>query len=186
MKKNVIKLNWDYPLPTINYKLGFTVIELLVVISIIAILTTAVTINFKAQREQQELLASSSDVISRLREVQSNLLAGKVIPGGTVSAKAYQINFTASGSTFDILYNTGSATTTLETVKLSKNIAVKQVLVGGTAQSPVSVYLRAPFGKMTVVGTGTNQILQIDLEHQKSSAVRSVIMDGISGRVGLK
>lgn len=168
-----------------RFQSGFTVIELLVVIFIIGLLTSLVTTNFEKQRQQQEIHAAAADLISKLREVQSNLLGGKVISGGTTAAKAYQIALTPGAATFRIDYNAGAATTTLETVSFSKNTLISQILVGGTPRNPANVYLRAPFGKITVEGSA-NQNIQIDLRHQTSGQTRSVLIDGISGKVGLQ
>jgi len=165
-----------------NSRFGFTMIELLVVIFIMTLLTSLVTTNFQRQRQQQEIQASSSDLISKIREIQSNLLGGKVVPAAGKAAEAYQIVFTPGSTAFRVDYNAGGATTTLETVSLpTPNVVIDQIVPG----SANPIYLRAPFGKITAGGVA-NLTIQIDLKHSKSGNVRSVIIDGVSGKIGLQ
>lgn len=56
---------------------GFTLVELLVSIAIIALITTAATANFRAGRRGDELLTAGRLVAATLRRAQTDALAGR-------------------------------------------------------------------------------------------------------------
>ena len=165
---------------------GFSLIEFLVVTAIIAILTTIVTVNFRQQRAQQETQAAANELVSKVREVQNFILAGRLIRGTTESATMYVINFSSSAGSsqsYGIDYRTASVpTTTFETINLPANIRIGQLLVDGTPRSPIAVQIYSPFGKITV-SDSANAIAQIRLDHV-SGYTRTVTVDGISGKIG--
>lgn len=171
------------------YERGFTLIELLVVIFITGILSTMVAVNFQQQRQQQELVNAGNEVISKIREVQNLILTGREVAGGS-AADAYEITFNANSQSFTIDYLIDSTRTTLETVTLSQSIEVRQVLVGSSlsslgASSPGVLRFEAPFAKVKVSGNA-NWSLEVDLNHKKTGSIRALVVDGISGRIGVK
>ncbi len=136
--------------------------------------------NFRQLRISQELSSGTREIISKIREVQNFVLAGQTRTGGT--PQAYEITLTTPSQTYVIEYEINSATTTLETISLTRNLEISQVLVGGTPRTPVSLRLTSPFGRILVDGAA-NQTLNIVLNHQTSNQTRSVVIDGISGRI---
>ncbi len=162
---------------------GFTLIELTVVAAISAILATIVLFNFQSLRTQQEVTAASNDLISKLREVQNAVLSGKII-NGVEAADAYEIRFTAPATTYTIYYEINLVQTLLETVRLPRNMEVSQLTVS-SPDPAVTVRITAPYAPIFIDGA-SNQNLQIRLNHQKVGRTRTVIIDGISGRVGVQ
>lgn len=154
---------------------GFTLIELLVVVFITATLTGLVTFNFSKLRSQQETQAAATDLVSKIRGLQTDILAGNEVVSGVVPS-AYEIVFSAPSTTYRVDYIVNSVATTLETVALTQNIQVS-TLTGGSV-----LRISSPFGKLLVDGVA-NRTLQITLTHSSGTQSRKVTVDGISGRV---
>lgn len=163
---------------------GFTVIELLTVVFIMAVLTTIVMINFQAQRRSQEIAAARQDALSKIREMQSNLLAGKVLAGETAAPGAYEIIFTSGATAYAINYfiGGGAAKALPNCCQVLQNVRVKQVYVAGVSKLNARIRFLAPYGAITVDGSA-NQTVRIELEHTKSSQTKSIVIDGVSGRI---
>ena len=164
---------------------GFTLLELVVVIAITSILTTVVTVNFQQQKSSQEVNAAAVDFISKIREVQNNILAGKTMSGQIKPATAYQIVLTTNSNSYRIDYDMGGTINTLETVTLSANIRVNQVYIDGSPVGNTTLRIASPYGEIRADGV-TNKVVKVDLINTATSAVRAVIIDGISGRIGLQ
>jgi len=164
---------------------GFSIIELITVIGIMALLTTVVMVNFRQVRAQQEMQSQASEIISRIRELQTNVLAGRQISGTTTVPSAYQMIFVSGASNYEVDYITSSATTTLEIVNFSANMQLKQVNLDGTPIGQVVLRVDSPYGQITANSLPNKQV-RLDLNHKIMNQVRSVIIDGISGRVGIQ
>jgi|SRR3989338_288208 len=167
-----------------NSKLGFTLIELLIVISITTVLTTMVVANFRRGQTAQAVKTGGFDLISKIREVQTLIHSGSLVDG-VQTASGYELNFAiATPSTYTVKYSFGlGVTTTLETVTLPQNVVFSNFLVNGVSTNPVTVSIYPPFGKIYLNGN-PNQNLSVELNHQQTGEKRSVILDGVSGRVG--
>lgn len=174
---------------TNRHQLGFTLIELLVVVSIMAILTGIMGFSFREQRIQQEALASGQNVISKIREVQNFVLTGREVSPGIV-ADAYELVLSTNGASFTLNYiiiNSDSSETVnfLENINLSQNMEISQVYYNNSARSQIKIRINAPFANILIDNTA-NQSSKIDLRYKNTSTIRSVIIDGISGRIGIK
>lgn len=164
-------------------KNGFTLIELLIVILIMGMLSTIVIVNFQSQRQSQEVIAAQQDVLSRLRQTQSDLLGGRILPGETAAATSYEMTFTTARNTYQIDYFIGMSRKALETARTLQNTVVQQILVQGAPRSSVALRFTAPYGAITADGN-TNQTVQITIQHTKSGRTKTVVIDGVSGRIG--
>lgn len=170
---------------SLRSKRGFSLIELTVVVGISAILATIILVNFQSLRTQQEVTAAGNDLTSKIREVQNFVLSGKII-NGTDAADAYEIRFTYPATIYAIYHEVDLVQNLLETVDLPQNMQVGQLTVGAGPPDPsVVVRITAPFAQILIEGA-SNQNLQIRLDHQKVSRTRTIIIDGISGRVGVQ
>ena len=168
-----------------NSDLGFTLIELLIVAAMTAILTTIVTVNFRQLRSSQEVSTTASDLISKVREVQSQILTGKVVSGQAEPADAYEIILTTGASSYRIDWDINSLKNTLETVNLSTNVRLNQVYVNNAPVGAVTLRITAPFGRILADGS-SNKVVKLDLSQVSSGNTKTVIIDGISGRMGLE
>lgn len=163
---------------------GFTLIELMIVVFIIGLLSSIVTINFRSQRSSQEVQIAGQDFISNIREIQNNILTGKRV-SGSEAADAYEITFNTATQSYSVDYYLGTNKTAYKTVALSQNIEIGQLYRGIVPVAQMKIRFDAPYGKITV-DTLSNQIAEIVLSHKTETRNVSVLVDGISGRVGLK
>ncbi|MBI4050721.1 MAG: prepilin-type N-terminal cleavage/methylation domain-containing protein [Candidatus Doudnabacteria bacterium] len=165
-----------------NSQKGFTLIELVVMSLITALLAAVVTVNFRSIRHQQELQRGVNETISKIREVQNYVLTGQIRAGGE-PAQAYVINFNTLATAYTVSYITPGATTTLEVVNLPVKTEIKQVYVNGSPRTSADVRFESPFGQITVGGAG-NQVVLLDINHKILNFIRTIRIDGISGRIG--
>lgn len=167
------------------FQKGFTLLELIVTTAIMVILSTIVFVKFQQMRGQQSIQSQAIDIISKIREIQTNAQSGKAIPGTGEFPKAYQIAFSTGGTGYRVDYITNTATTTLTTINFYGNLKINQVYLNGTPASQVILRADAPFAVLTVDGL-RNQIVTIELKDNPTGFIRKLVIDGISGRIGLQ
>lgn len=161
---------------------GFTLIELVIILAITALLTTIVVFNFSRLRSSEQLQSGVRSVVSRIREVQNFVLSGQSRPEGT--PQAYEITFAANAQSYLIRYDVGGTLYTLETVGLTPQLRIGQVLVGGSPVTQAVVRLTSPYGQIFVDGTA-NQGIEIQILHANAGLAYPVLVDGISGRISV-
>ena len=164
---------------------GFTLIEILIVAAITVALTTIVTVNFRSLRESQQISTAATDFISKIREVQNRILAGKLVEGQTAAATAYQIILTSAAVTYRVDWEINSLTNTLETVNLGTNMSLGQVYVDNVPVGSATLRITAPFGRILANGVA-NKVIKVSLSQTGSGQIKTVIIDGTSGRIGLE
>ena len=71
-----------------NKESGFTIIELLVVISIMGILMSVIVANIAGQRDHQKLRIAQNEMVTNIRKLQSYTLSSRTLPNGK-SAQYY-------------------------------------------------------------------------------------------------
>jgi type II secretory pathway pseudopilin PulG len=120
-------------------KLGFTVVELLVVITIMVLIVSMTIPSFKTWRLQQDLTAAQREMTTQLQKIRSYSLSGRQIQNNTAKNYALRINKAASpdiytiegvsydaGSSIDRKYD-GATYPVLETWKLPSGIQVTKI-----------------------------------------------------------
>lgn len=81
---------------------GYTLIELLIVIVIIGLLSSAMLIGFSGSNDANEVEKASREVASAMREAQNYALAGS--QGGITGSRPRGFRVSWSGSTYGIQY----------------------------------------------------------------------------------
>lgn len=109
-----------------EFNQGFTLIELMAVVAIMAILVSAIVINMAGQREARDIKIAENLLVSNIRMVQSYTLSDRVLPNGQ-PAQFYTIKFDLSKPTqytIEAIYNVNSSPQMqdIQTVQLPNNI----------------------------------------------------------------
>lgn len=80
------------PLQKLSPNQGFTLMELMVVISIMAILATVLVINLAGQRSSRDIKIAENQLVSNIRQIQSSTLSAKTLDSGE-SVQFYGLAF---------------------------------------------------------------------------------------------
>ncbi len=98
---------------------GFTLIELMVVVTIMMLLSSAMILNLNGQRGARDLKIAENELVSNIKKVQSYTLSRRSLPSGN-NADYYLIKFDLSNPsqyTIQGMYNTNSTPHYLENVE---------------------------------------------------------------------
>ena len=124
---------------------GFTMVELLVVVSIIAIMTGALIPSFAGYTKNQALRQAQEMVVNDLYTVQNNALAGKKAFDGTTT-NFWGLRFNNGGGVAQNEYeyvtgSTGSTSTDCSNAVSQKKVSLgDDIKVKGTMGSPKCVF----------------------------------------------
>ncbi len=196
--------------PKYKTECGFTIIELLVVLSIMGLFIAAVLVNFAGTRGQRNLRIAQNELATNVRKVQSYVLSSRDTSAGPV--KYYVLKFdTANASQYvlqAVQHDVTVFTSPVETFDLPKGITINaldtQLPYGSStiATSCAQLAFALPFNKMyldttcTISGASNslirdqgildnldNGLVTITLRDSQSNTTKSVIINGVSGVV---
>jgi len=138
---------------------GFTLIELIVVISIMSTMAAILIVNFNGQRSVRNLRIGQNEMVTNIRKSQSYILSSRdTVTGGVqISAKYYVLLLNTNSSQYflqsiDDNYVLNPA---VETLTLPQNIIISGIQYtnpGGPAVSVTQSQLvfSAPYGKLFI------------------------------------
>ncbi len=153
-----------------NLSGGFTLLELMVVITIITLLTTALVINLNSQKANREIKIAQNQLVSDLRKIMSYTLAARNTPSAK-NAQFYIIKFDLATPTKYYVQAISNASSnpqmeTVETLNLPAGIKIgglTPIVISQRQASPTTqnligtdcalVAFAAPFGK-TILNKG--------------------------------
>jgi len=167
---------------------GFTLIELFFVSIFMMVISLYVVGNLNKIRTAQELQNTALDVVSKIRSTQGSVLAGKIIPDEATPPEAYELLFSPNSADYDVNYvmrvsPTQTSTTTLETVTFGTAVRITDISVDGSGVGgETSLVTISPFGNI-VINNRANSILRINMEHVRTDEIKTIVVDGISGRI---
>lgn len=141
---------------------GFTIVELMVVLTIMVMLATVIIIDFNRQRGARNILIAKNETITNLRKIQNYILTSRNISTG-VPAKFYIATLQSGATSYTIqaVDNTYTFHDNLETVNLPSDLSFASLRIAPSSQSkPVSypcvqVIFSAPFGTIYTRGALT-------------------------------
>lgn len=147
--------------PRIDKKqFGFTLIEMLVVISIIVTLTSVVLANFSSLSQSRNLNSARDQLLADLRRMQISALASKNSTNGNPSSSYTAVFDYASNPglyTLNVIDNQGTPVTTLlNTVTLPNRISISAIGIttSGGAIVPgitnATIYFTTPYSRVLV------------------------------------
>lgn len=170
-------------------KKGFTIIELLVSLSIFIVITAMVVANFRAGSRGDDLRISAEAMVSNLRKAQNMALAGQptndiVPPGGyglyfnLATPDRYIIFADMNG---DKVYNSGEelADGLVTLPREVRIISVSPVIVS-------TVVFKPPKPTIFINNDPSNETLSVTLKHTSSEQTRVVTVNRVSGRIDIE
>jgi prepilin-type N-terminal cleavage/methylation domain-containing protein len=137
-------------------KSGFTIIELMVVVSIMALLAGALVLNLAGQRAPRSLKIAQNEMVSNFRGTQSYTLSGRTF-GVNESVQYYVLRFAANGTNYTIqaMYQNNIGiwkVSDIQTVNLPSGVTISDlnITAGGTSVSSscALVFFQSPFAKI--------------------------------------
>ncbi len=149
----------------ISIQSGFTIIELMVVISIMAMLMTVIVISYANQRKIRSVVLAQNETITNIKKVQSYILSSRNIAADT-PAKYYILKLRSGQATYEIqaIDNAFVLHQNIETVSFPSDTTLHHLEFinsdGSTSEGGyqaagrtgkitcVDVIFSAPFGKM--------------------------------------
>lgn len=175
-----------------SFLTGFTLIEALLVISIIGILSAIVIPNYQGASRQLALERSAHKLAQDIRSAGEMAMSARELAGGEVTAGYGIYTSTASSVTSYILYADRQATKDekytdssedVETISLEKDVQIKSVEVQGVSQSSLSLNFRPP--SPTVKFSPSGSVATITLYLPKDPSRTKTIRVNIAGLVDI-
>jgi prepilin-type N-terminal cleavage/methylation domain-containing protein len=168
MKSEIAKMKQK--LKKIHKQSGFTIIELLVVISMMVVISTVLVIDFSRQRTSRSMIIGQNEMVTNLRKVQGYMLSSKNLTTGE-AVKYYVMSFTQGESNYYVhaIDSQYGYHNTIETIKLptgvyiSSNAITEIGKVDPTEYKCLQIIFSAPYGKMYARGLSscTNDLATI-------------------------
>lgn len=130
---------------TANYSKGsegFTLIELMIAVSILAILATLVTANLGGLRIDRNLKIAQNELVTNLRKAQSYTLSSRLVAGNQ-SGQFFILKFDAQNKTqykLQAIYNIFATPTLPTLVDTIETFQLPPGVVLAASPSPVTIY----------------------------------------------
>lgn len=167
---------------------GYTLIEVLVAVSVFAILATISIVNIRITNRNEDLRLSSQEFVLHLREAQSMAMNGRqqnnaVPPGYGV----YIGNTCESGCQYSLFsdidgdYKYSSGDKSVTAYSLPSSVQIIRIN-NGTEQAPYSIGFSAPNGKSYFQGA-LGADVSIFLKHQLNNQCKEIILHGNIGYI---
>lgn len=159
---------------------GFTFIELVISVSIFAVITGLMFANLGAGNRSEELRRSADLVASRLREAQTRSLTGY---GGPTIA-GYGIQGTAGG-TLIYSYSDDATGGTLNEYDGGEESVASGFLENVTLVNTIDIAFIKPGGDLYDSGTLTTGYVTTTLTHTLTGLTIDITVNGTSGQVSV-
>jgi prepilin-type N-terminal cleavage/methylation domain-containing protein len=179
-----------------NLLKGFTLIELIVGISILAVLASVFLANFNHGTSQKAVALAADSVVSSIRTAETKSQSGQILPGISCSAgnqvAEYHLVFMPGEKTYTLVEkdkcNIDHVFTTY-TLPANVRLATNGFSIDGAEVLGVKIDIKLlpPFGAMSVSQNNGPYVpfkyTIIKVEYIDSSVSREIGLDGITGRV---
>lgn len=197
---------------------GFTLVELLVTLTILAVFYGLIITNFSYWRGPQYVKVSGNELATTINRIHSSALSARSVANNPakyyiikltsgVAEKSYVLQAVSAGSSGDMF------TDPLETMQIPGGAYIQSLRVADKSAPPtittpscVQIVFSLPFGRTYIdggctFGTGTGQTiaktqsqldalanasLQVVIGRAGTSTIRTVSLDGITGRVDVQ
>lgn len=170
--------------------LGFSLIELIVSISIIALLSALFLANYRSTSRRTDLVMAAQTLVTDIRFAQANALGlikyDDEVPAGGWGIYASAANVAANGNTGytlfadendDQIMNTGEAAANLggKRIDLPPNIVIDRLTLGTSEVSAANITFLPPDPITRLRGSaGTSTVLEIRLREKVNDTTKTV------------
>ncbi len=136
---------------------GFTLIELMVVISIMLIAFSVVLVGLNQQQIKRSVILSQNETVTTIRKVQSYMLSSRDVPTSKLPARYYilYLQKNSPSSTVRAVDSSYAFYDNLEKINFTSGVIVNKLTLtqkDGSQSTPTcaQVIFSAPFGKMYI------------------------------------
>lgn len=177
-----------------NSQRGFTLVEMLVVMSIMVIITTTSIVQFRAGEKQRRTHLAADTINNAIRTAQSLSLSGKKTANADPNCRIpryYYLHIDYTGTYRIFADNNCGGTDTVETYTLPPRTRIQPTglkVNNISATNYITIAFYPPFG--TLRGSRDGGALAsftsetITVQPSDGSFSRTVTIDGVSGRIG--
>lgn len=173
-------------------KSGFTIVDLLVAISIFVILTSLTIANFVTGKRRDALRQSGIVLVSLLQEAQTAALSGMTINGLTPtggyglhfdSAIPNQVIYFADTNGNEMYDQDTDLIVNGQSDKLADDVVINSLMVGEDTLLMADFVFKAPEGNRYLNGLLNGGRLEINILHQKTNQTIKVSASTSSGQI---
>lgn len=183
---------------------GFTILELIVAMSIISLLATSILVGYGNLRERRDLKIASDNLVSNLEKMSSFSLLNRDIDS-TTQAYAYALEFSSDSArngyynllAYDRSFPAPGRQTVLQAINLPANTSISSISVaragGGGAITPgrLILFFTVPYARVLQTYYDSGGVVLSEREKDSittvtisnSSGARSVEINGITGAI---
>ncbi|PKM87092.1 hypothetical protein CVU83_03410 [Candidatus Falkowbacteria bacterium HGW-Falkowbacteria-2] len=169
------------------HKSGYTLLELIVSMSIITLLTGLFLANYHSSNRRTDVIMTAQTMVSDFRYAQANALGlikydGEVPAGGwgifvTSDPQEYRKYIIFADENDDELYQDTESMTVLggRTIELSPNINIESITVNGVAKAKAVITFLPPDPITRIkTDTGTGTVVEIKLKENVNNSTKTV------------
>lgn len=170
---------------------GFSTAELLVAISILAIITSFSIINFNVWKRNEDLRQSARELGNNIRGAQTKSLSGEMFKGDSPSG--YGIYFSNANSSSYILFADlvndltykESDGELIDIYNLIGDVSISD-LIPISADGKLTIIFKSPNAKIYINQNILNDSAQIELTHNVTNNKKTVEIRRITGRINIE
>jgi prepilin-type N-terminal cleavage/methylation domain-containing protein len=169
-------------------KRGFTIIELLVAISIFIVVTGLVVANFRRGARSDELKIAAAGLANTLRRAQTMALAGETI-NGALPLGGYGVYVTLDTPNRYIIFadrNNDKIYGVGEELAGGINFLPPSIAINQVSPVSVSVVFKPPKPTIYIDGGTSENLVMITLKDSISGQTRKVTVNRISGQISME
>ncbi len=188
---------------------GFTLLELLVTLAILALFYGLILTNFSVWRGPQYVKVSANELITNASKIRSYALSARNLQGNpaklyvlkftTAQPGVYQVQGLAAGPSGDVYYDA------VETIRLPGGAVIQDITLvspAGATTHPTCMQLAfaLPFGRTHMnpscdfdqpkspssLDALGNAVLRVQIGRPGVSVTRTLVVDGVTGRMEIQ
>lgn len=162
---------------------GFTLIEMLVVISIVGMLSSLLIVNYRRDERSRKLRNSTLLVLDGIKKVQTMSFAGRKVSGQFPVSYSFIMDNCTSGCFYKLVANlSDESTIDIETIFLSQTDVSMEIIDGLQSE----IIFSPPRGNLEIENDGFSvDDITFKLEHPYENDFYCLVVNRVSGRMDI-